>query len=157
MLEQDNPYEVGDTTQLSHVSAPPSNRPHSFALGMTLLVLSIATCLLALNGVVFFCSQPKVTFADPILYGPILIVVWNAAIAFGAIGILRRGSLTAARITVVMAMIPFLGPIYLVGFFLGFWGLAVVNRPDVIESINATARNTFAQDQHGSIETLHNA
>ncbi len=145
MLEPntENPYSADAATQLSQVSIPPSNRPHSFAFGMTLLVLSIATCFLGLFGFAFFFasySEPGSTFSfsDPVFYGPLLIVLWNTAIAYGSVGILRSGSLFSARVTTCLAMVPFLGPFYFAGTLVGIWGLNVLRRRQVIASFNST-------------------
>ena len=142
MNSTDNPYESSGRSS-EQVITPANNRPHSFVFGMVLLVAAIAWCFGGMFGLTYFLlgsSDSPLDFSSPIFYGPVVHILYNLAIAFGAVGILRRGSLFAARVTTCLAMVPLFGPFYVVGFFLGIWGLmGVLRDPKVVDSINATA------------------
>lgn len=56
----------------------------------------------------------------------------------GAFSMIRKGSYAWAVATSCLAMVPVLGPCYVMGIPVGIWGLMVLRRPEVRASFTRT-------------------
>ena len=52
----------------------------------------------------------------------------------GAFSILRKGSYLWAVTTCILALIPGIGPCYLIAVPFGLWGLVLLRRPEIRDS-----------------------
>ena len=107
------------------------------ALGI--LVVSVLWMFLGAMGIVYFVSQildPEMTAADrqiPITYSLYILisVLYSGMLASGAVSMMRRNSYLWATATAILAMVPLLGPCYILGIPFGIWASSVLRDPDV--------------------------
>lgn len=127
----DNPYTSGELDVEAPLSAP-SNRPHTFAVGMTLLVTSIGWVFGLMFAAAYYVLGLLGGQAQPKSYAIVVVtlLVYNMVLAVGAVGILRQASYRFAITVFCMAIIPFTGPFYLIGTGVGIWGLLALRKPE---------------------------
>lgn len=72
----------------------------------------------------------------------LLAFPYSLILVLGSIDMLRRGSYRWALTTSFLAIVPLLGPCYVVGIPVGIWALIVLRRP--------TVRCSFKSSTHGA-------
>jgi hypothetical protein len=60
-----------------------------------------------------------------------ITVLYSLVLISGAFSMLRQGSYLWATTTCVLALVPILGPCYVIAIPFGIWGLIVLRRPAV--------------------------
>lgn len=67
----------------------------------------------------------------------VMMEVANVIILIGALQMRRLRSPSLSRMSCILAVIPCLGPCFLLGIPFGIWGLVVLNDPQVQRAFNA--------------------
>lgn len=141
----ENPYTSGTAATIEAEVIPPSNRPHTFVVGMLLLVSSLAWVFGLTFGFTFFLmsdynEQNSVRFPLAYYIGIGICMLYNIILAIGAVGILRRCSYGFAIAVFCMALVPFLGPFYVIGPVIGICGLLALRKPEARASFERSAK-----------------
>lgn len=112
------------------------------AVAISLIVVSVLWSFLLLSGIVFFWSKisapdtnagTRHLFATYVLY-MLVCLAYSLMLVSGAFSMIRNGSYAWAVATSCLAMVPGLGPVYVLGIPVGIWALIVLRRPEVRES-----------------------
>jgi hypothetical protein len=137
-----NPYESPATTAGVQATATASARSQLVPVAIALLVPSILHITGGLFYFVFVYSLSADPDADPLethmmtvycLYYAISML-YCLVIASGAYTMLRMRSYTWAMTVCILAVIPVVGPCYILAVPAGIWGILVLRRPDVRKS-----------------------
>jgi hypothetical protein len=135
MSTSDNPYETPAAS-----SAPPASARQQLlpvAIGL------LATGILHVFGWLFFAAYVYSVAMRPDMsresaHGMIVLclyygitMLYSLVLISGAFSMLRQGSYLWAMTTCVLALVPILGPCYVIAIPFGIWGLIVLRRPAV--------------------------
>jgi predicted signal transduction protein with EAL and GGDEF domain len=120
----------------------PEGRGSLVPVAISLIVVSVLWSFLALMGIVYFYSHISAPDADAdtrhvlttyMLY-TLVSIAYCLMLVSGAFSMIRKGSYVWAVATSCLAMVPMLGPCYVLGIPIGIWALIVLRRPDVRKS-----------------------
>lgn len=139
----ENPYDAPN-------AAAQSTSARSRLLGPALGILVVSVLWMVLwmflgaTGIVYFVSQildPEMTATDrqiPITFSLYILIsaLYSGMLASGAFSMMRRNSYMWATATAILAMVPFLGPCYILGIPFGIWAYLVLRDPDVRSSFS---------------------
>ncbi len=108
-------------------------------VGVTLLALSIVYIFLILTNLVVYVpmilDEPEdASFPITMCIYVAIIAAYNLVLITGAISILRRGTYIWAFITCCLAIVPFLGPCWILGIPVGIWGIVELRKQGVRET-----------------------
>lgn len=114
------------------------------AISLLFLLLSLAfSAWLVFSGVADEMRQPPGMSKESQV---VIRMIWNVMmqvthvlILLGAIRMRRLKSPTLSRMSCILAVIPCLGPCFLLGIPFGIWGLVVMNDPEVRRAFEAGA------------------
>ncbi len=136
-MATDNPYGPPAVTPIK-----PDGRGSLVPVAISLIVVSVLWSFFALLGIVYFYSQISAPDADAhtrhvlttyMLY-MLVSIAYCLMLVSGAFSMIRKGSYVWAVATSCLAMVPILGPCYVLGIPIGIWALIVLRRPQVRES-----------------------
>ena len=146
MGSETNPYEAGSPVQGEASVTRASARDQLLPVAIALLVTSILHIVSGFFYFVFIYSQVAAPDADPwethmsvvycMYYG--VTMLYCLLLAVGAFSMMRRDSYIWAMTVCILAVVPLLGPCYILAIPLGIWGIVVLSRPDVRESFRRT-------------------
>lgn len=136
-----NPYET--PRAFENAAASPTNL---LPVGITLLGLSILYIFLMLLNLALYIPQTlssseNTTFPATMCIYVLIVIAFNFMLITGAISILRRGSYVWALVTCCLAMVPMLGPCYILGIPVGIWGVVQLRKPGVRDSFRGVPYN----------------
>lgn len=134
----DNPY----TSPSVDNSKPIDSRVRLIPVAVSLIVVSVVWIAFALYGIVYFVAfinDPEVEASTRSTYtmsiGSMGVsILYSLVLIFGAFSMVRRGSYVWAVATSCLAMVPILGPCYVLAIPLGIWAFLLLRQPGVRES-----------------------
>jgi hypothetical protein len=139
------PYEFTSAAIGASPVSPKSARHQLLPIATTLLLFSILHIVGGLSYFVFVYSRSAAPDADPMqthvsivycmYYG--ITMMYCLLLMTGAFSMMRRGSYMWAMTTCILAMIPILGPCYIVAIPVGIWGVLVLRRAEVRNSFTS--------------------
>lgn len=114
-------------------------KPNLQPLGLTLLGASLLYIFLLLTNVAVYLPRAlghteESPFAIQMLIYVAIIVAYNVFLLFGACAILLHRGYAIAFLSCCFAVIPMLGPCWLLGIPIGVWGILTLLRKDVRDS-----------------------
>ena len=134
----ENPYSTPQSEEMVEQSAV-TGRSRLVPPAIALLVVSIVWIFLTLFGIAYFVSAAARGDADPeiqrnfSLYAVYLAISmsYSLVLVTGAFSMLRRGSYAWSVAVNFLALVPFMGPCYVLAIPIGIWGLAILRNPAV--------------------------
>lgn len=137
MPEELNPYSAADTEANAGRTSSPVRQLLPAAIGIL-----VPAILHIFGGLFFFVYVFQASQADEQVFADMMPIalyygismLYCLLLATGAFTMLRRGSYVWAMTVSVLALVPFLGPCYLLAVPFGVWGIIVLRRPEVRES-----------------------
>ncbi len=140
MSSGENPYRASASAPVP--PSPLAARRQLLPVAVGLLVVSILHIFGGLFYFVFVYGVIAAPDADPQGTHMTLVYCMYMGISMlyclllisGAFSMLRQGSYLWAVTTCILALIPFLGPCYLLAVPFGAWGLLLLRRPEVRDS-----------------------
>lgn len=124
----------------------PEGRGPLFPVAVSLIVISVLWSFMLMMGMAYYYSVIAAPDADPTTrhmmttYSLYMLVTlgYSLMLLTGAFSMIRKGSYAWAVATSCLAMVPVLGPCYVMGIPVGIWGLMVLRRPEVRASFTRT-------------------
>jgi hypothetical protein len=106
---------------------------------MTLLGTSLLYIFLMFTNVAVYLPRAlepsgERSFAIQMLIYVLIIIAYNVFLVLGASAILFRRGYTIAFLSCCFALMPVLGPCWLLGIPIGIWGILTLRRKDVRDS-----------------------
>jgi hypothetical protein len=136
MTPDANPYAAGSAP------TPASARRQLLPVAVALLVASILHMIGGLFYFAFVYSSAAAPGADPdeahtslvfcMYYG--ITMLYSGLLATGAFTMMRRSSYLWAVTVCILALVPIIGPCYVLAMPFGIWGLIVLRRAEVRDS-----------------------
>lgn len=133
----ENPYSAPQSE--AGEGAAVGGRSRLVPVAVALLVVSIVWIFLTLFGIVYFLWAASVPDRDAEIqsqfsaYAVYLAIslAYSLVLVTGAFSMLRRGSYAWAVTVNCLALVPFMGPCYVLAIPVGVWGLFVLRQPTV--------------------------
>lgn len=133
----ENPYSAPASE--SPETPPVHARRRLLPVAVALLVVTIVWIFLLLFGIAYFflvAGSPDIDAEHRHVYYSYMLymaisALYSLLLATGALSMLGRGSYAWAVAVNILAMIPLLGPCYVVAIPIGIWGLIVLRNPTV--------------------------
>ena len=134
----DNPYNSSKV----ETTSPVDGRVRLIPVAVSLIVVSVLWIALALFGIVYFVAlmlgpevDADVARSLTISLGSMGVsVLYSLVLISGAFSMVRRGSYVWAVATSCLALVPIIGPCYVLGIPIGIWALLLLRKPGVRES-----------------------
>jgi hypothetical protein len=119
-------------------TSPLEARSRLLPVAIALSFVSILWIFLLLFGIATFCraladatdAGTQNSYFSFIAYMAI-DALYSLLLATGALSMIRRGSYAWAVVTSCLALVPLLGPFYVLGIPIGIWALVVLRSPAV--------------------------
>lgn len=137
-----NPYATQDKSATELEDEKKMARNALLPIALSIIVISILHIFGGLMYFVYCYGVLSDSEADPergsamvmscMYYG--VTMVYAALLIFGAFSMMRQGSYMWAMTACILAMVPFMGPCYLLAIPVGLMGVIVLRRPEVRDS-----------------------